>query len=116
MLVIREARARGTLTKTLVAAVGLIDMVAVAVFVFVSTDIGTDSTWIQALGRVGMQFLVTFAIGSGWALLALLLIRYFVSPAFLGPTMVAVILARGELLRASGHREAFWPVRSPALW
>ena len=34
VLVIQEARARGILTRTLLAAIGLIDMVAVAVFVF----------------------------------------------------------------------------------
>ena len=92
VLVIQEARARGTLTKTLVAAIGLIDMVAVGVFVFVSTLIGPDTTLSGALVNVGMQFLITFAIGTICTILALFLIRHIVSPAFVGPTMVAVIL------------------------
>ena len=92
VLVIQEARARGTLTKTLVAAIGLIDMVAVGVFVFVSTLLAPDTTFVSALGNVGMQFLTTCAIGTICAALALLLIRTIVSPAFVGPTMVAVIL------------------------
>ena len=74
VLVIQESRARGTLTKTLVAAIGLIDMVAVGMFVFVSTMLEPDTTFAQALTNVGMQFLITFAIGSFFAMLALFLI------------------------------------------
>ena len=92
VLVIQESRARGTLTKTLVAAIGLIDMVAVGVFVFVSTLLGPDTNFVSALGNVGLQFLFTFIVASICAAFALLLIRVLVSPAFVGPTMVAVIL------------------------
>ncbi len=92
VLVIQEARARGTLTKTLVAAIGLIDMVAVGVFVFVSTMLVPDTSITSALGQVALQFLITFMIGTICAVLALTLIRTIVSPAFVGPTMVAVIL------------------------
>ena len=92
VLVIQEARARGTLTKTLVAAIGLIDMVAVGMFVFVSTMLEPNTTFAGALTNVGIQFLVTFVIGLVCAMLALFLIRTIVSPAFVGPTMVAVIL------------------------
>ncbi len=92
VLVIQEARARGVLTTTLLAAIGLIDMVAVAVFVFVATFLGSDAGWPTALQSVSIQFGVTFLIGLGCALTALLLTRTLVSPAFLGPTMVAVVL------------------------
>ena len=70
VLVIQEARARGTLTKTLVAAIGLIDMVAVGVFVFVSTLLEPDTTLASALANVSLQFLVTFAIGTVATLVA----------------------------------------------
>ena len=93
VLVVQEARARGTLTRTLVAAIGLIDMVAVAVFVFAATFINEESTWTDSLSALGLQFGVTAIIGFLAAGIALLLTRTVVSPAFLGPTMVAVILA-----------------------
>ncbi len=93
VLVIQESRAAGILTKTLVAASGLIDMVAVGVFVFVSTIIGDQLGLGHALTSVGIQFGVTCAIGTSCACIALFLTRTIVSPAFLGPTMVAVILA-----------------------
>ncbi len=92
VLVIREARARGILSKTLIAAIGLIDMLAVGIFVFVSTVMASDTTWLYAVGNVGVQFLITFFIGSVCAVFALTLIRFVVSSAFVGPTMVAVIL------------------------
>jgi Kef-type K+ transport system membrane component KefB len=92
VLVIQEARARGILTRTLLAAIGLIDMVAVAVFVFVSTLLGDDAGWISGLQSVAIQFAVTLAIGTGFAVIAILLTRTIVSPAYLGPTMVAVVL------------------------
>ncbi len=92
VLVIQEARARGILTRTLLAAIGLIDMVAVAVFVFVSTILGDQLGWNHALQGVAIQFGVTFLIGMCCALIAIILTRTIVSPAFLGPTMVAVVL------------------------
>ena len=104
VLVIQEARARGILTRTLVAAVGLIDMVAVGVFVFVSTFLQDESGWLDSLGNVALQFGITFAIGAACAIIALVLIRVIVSPAFLGPTMVAVIL--GSWGAASGYGTA----------
>ena len=92
VLVIQEARARGVLTTTLLAAIGLIDMVAVAFFVFVATFLGSEADWSNALLSVSVQFGVTLLIGFACASIALLLTRTLVSPAFLGPTMVAVIL------------------------
>ncbi|MEE2827178.1 MAG: cation:proton antiporter [Planctomycetota bacterium] len=92
VLVIQEARARGILTRTLLAAIGLIDMVAVGVFVFIASFVGDNSGWTNALGLVGVQFGISFAIGAFWACIALVLTRTIVGPAFLGPVMVAVIL------------------------
>ncbi|MEM9409753.1 MAG: cation:proton antiporter [Planctomycetota bacterium] len=102
VLVVQEARARGTLTKTLIAAIGLIDMVAVGVFVFASAAMATDATWTNAAMMVGFQFLTTFIIGSLCAVIALALIRFVVSPAFVGPTMVAVILGSWGAASAFG--------------
>lgn len=101
MLVVQEARARGILTRTLVAAVALIDMVAVGAFAFVTSYLaeggsgGVDwhSNWSTALASVGFEFGMAFAVGTVSAMAALALTRTLVSPAFLGPTMVAVILA-----------------------
>ena len=92
VLVIQEARAKGILTRTLLAAIGLIDMVAVALFVFVATILGDQRGWIHALESVGIQFAVTFLIGASCAVIAIVLTRTIVSAAFLGPTMVAVVL------------------------
>ncbi len=92
VLVIQESRARGILTRTLLAAIGLIDMVAVAAFVFVSTFLGDQLGWVHAMQSVAIQFGITFLIGLACAAIALLLTRTIVSPAFLGPTMVAVVL------------------------
>ena len=99
VLVVQEARARGILTRTLVAAVALIDMVAVGAFAFVTSylaqggDGGTwHTTWSNAFLNVGREFGLSFFVGTSCALIALGLTRTVVGPAFLGPTMVAVIL------------------------
>ncbi len=92
VLVIQEARAQGNLTRTLLAAIGLIDMVAVAVFVFATMILGDKLGWVHALQSVAAQFGITFAIGASCSAIAILLTRTIVSPAFLGPTMAAVIL------------------------
>lgn len=92
VLVIQEARARGILTRTLLAAIGLIDMIAVAVFVFVATFLADQPNWIHSLQSVAIQFAVTFLIGLTCAGIAIILTRTVVSPAFLGPSMVAVVL------------------------
>lgn len=98
VLVVQEARARGILTRTLVAAVALIDMVAVGVFVFATSYLAEGhgeawhSTWSVALASVAHELALAFGIGLVCALLALGLTRTLVGPAFLGPTMVALIL------------------------
>ncbi|CAN0358604.1 unnamed protein product, partial [Ectocarpus sp. 4 AP-2014] len=96
----QEARSKGILTKTLLAAVALIDMVAVGVFVFVADFLaaGADGTaswsagWPAAMATVGQEFGIAISVGVLSAAIALGLTRTVVSPAFLGPTMVAVIL------------------------
>lgn len=100
VLVVQEARSKGILTKTLLAAVALIDMVAVGVFVFVADFLaaGADGTaswsagWPAAMATVGQEFGIAISVGVLSAAIALGLTRTVVSPAFLGPTMVAVIL------------------------
>ncbi len=92
VLVIQEARARGIMTRTLLAAIGLIDMVAVGVFVFISGFLGDNSGMGSAISGVALQFGASLAIGTLWACLALGLTRTVIGPAFLGPIMVAVIL------------------------
>ncbi len=100
ILVVQEARARGILTRTLVAAVALIDMVAVGAFAFVSSYLAEGgvsggvwhTNWSTAIASVASEFGFALAVGTISAFVALGLIRTLVSPAFLGPTMVAVIL------------------------
>lgn len=100
VLVVQEARARGILTRTLLAAVALIDMVAVGAFALVASYLAEGSAggatwhsaWPTALASVGQEFGIAFAVGTAAALVALGLTRTLVGPAFLGPTMVAVIL------------------------
>ena len=100
VLVVQEARARGILTRTLVAAVALIDMVAVAAFVFAtaymaegSAEGSWHSTWQVAAGSVVREFSIAVSVAAVCTLTALCLLRTVVGPAFLGPLMVAVILA-----------------------
>lgn len=99
VLVVQEARARGILTRTLIAAVALIDMVAVGAFAFVTSYLaqGSDGdvwhvTWSTAAGTVLHEFGLALAVGTFCALIVLGLTRTIVGPAFLGPAMVAVIL------------------------
>ena len=93
VLVVQEARARGILTRTLIAAIGLIDVVAVAVFVLVATFFEPGQNGVaDSLMRLGEQLGVTLLIGFVTSGIALALTRTVVGPAFLGPTMVAVIL------------------------
>jgi mannitol/fructose-specific phosphotransferase system IIA component (Ntr-type)/Kef-type K+ transport system membrane component KefB len=105
VIVVREARARGVFVKTLVAAVALIDMVAVGSFAFVlalvrrkGDALALDSI-AGALGAVGIEFAVAAVVGVGCTMAALLLLRTVVGPAFLGPLMVAVILGSWGLAK-----------------
>ena len=99
VLVVQEARARGILTRTLVAAVALIDMVAVAAYVFASSyaaEGASTSSFLEvgpmAVSSVVREFGLALIAAAVSAIVALFLTQTFISPAFLGPTMVAVIL------------------------
>ena len=93
VLVVQEARAKGLLSRTLIGAVCLIDMVAVGVFVFLTSFIAADAgTITQSVIHVGREFGITTFIGVAFALASMFLTRTIVGPAFLGPLMVAVIL------------------------
>ena len=93
VLVVQEARARGILTRTLVAAVALIDMVAVGAFAFVTSYLAREAgvedawhtTWSNAFLNVAREFGLTFMVGTLSAIAALFLTRTIVGPAFLGP-------------------------------
>lgn len=106
LLVIREAQARGTLSRTLIAAVGLIDMVAVAAFAVASTFLrnhGAGSETLDvAIASAATEFGLAAAIGVGCALVVLALDATIVGPAFLGPLMVAMILGAWGLGTALG--------------
>ncbi len=107
VLVIREARARGILSRTLIAAVGLIDMVAVATFVLVVSwlhDVigGAEPSLAAAAAKAGGQFGMALGIGLAVALLVIGLTRTVVGPAFVGPAMVAAILGAWGLGQALG--------------
>ncbi len=101
VLVVREARARGLLSSTLIAAVGLIDMVAVAGFVFATALLRDgDGSVDSSLLAVGTEFGVACAIGIGCAVMVVLLGRSVIAPNAVGPTMVAVILGAWGLGQA----------------
>ncbi len=95
VVVVQEARAKGIMTRTLVSALALIDMVAVGVFVFVLAILTTQTGGISAgVSAVAIQFGEAFLIGTGTVLIAIALYRFgIVGPAFLGPSFVFVILA-----------------------
>lgn len=98
VIVVQEARARGILTRTLVAAAALIDIVAVGAFVFATSYLAGGhgdawhSSWTTAFGSVAREMGLAIAVAGFCSLLALGLSRTVVGPAFLGPTMVALIL------------------------
>lgn len=106
VLVVTEARARGILSRTLIAAVGLIDMIAVGWFAFVTSLLRDSSAGLHSLevagASVGTEFGLAAAIGLGCAIVVLALQRTLVGPAFVGPMMVAVILGAWGLGQAVG--------------
>ena len=96
VLVVQESRSRGILTRTLLAAVALVDMVAVGVFTFVSDFLSADGAQVvrgwAAARNVGVEFSLAGLSGLGAAGLVLLLTGRLIGPSFVGPGMVAVIL------------------------
>ncbi len=97
VLVVQEARARGILTRTLLAAVALVDMVAVGVFTFVAAFMSLDGAEVVrgyiAASAVGLEFSLAGMSGLISGGVMLMLIGRVIGPAFVGPAMVAVILS-----------------------
>jgi mannitol/fructose-specific phosphotransferase system IIA component (Ntr-type) len=106
VLVVREARARGILSRTLIAAVGLIDMVAVGAFAFGTALLRDEGARLgsldSALAALGTEFGLAAAVGLACAVFVLLASRTIVGPAFVGPMMVALILGAWGLGQAVG--------------
>lgn len=108
MIVVQEARAKGVFVKTLVAAVALIDMVAVCAFAIVAS-LAKDgrhglhpSTLLGALTAAGEEVGFAFGVGFSLALLLAALTRRLLGPYSLGPSFVAVILAAWGIASAVG--------------
>jgi len=98
LLVIREARARGVFVKTLVAAVALIDMVAVLVFVIVDTQLASHGTIdnpafiLTAFPSALKALAIAAGIGIATALFVIVVTRAVVGPKLLGASLIAAIL------------------------
>lgn len=99
MLVVRESRSRGVFTKTLIAAVALIDMVAVLLFVIIDAELGGPNAAISGPGFLitslphALETLaIAAAIGGATALLVIGVARYVVGRKLLGAAMVAAIV------------------------
>ncbi len=94
VVVAQDARARGVFTKTLLAAVPLMDMLAVGTFAFVLAYLHGPHgpTLGPALASAAIEVSKALAVGVALAALALALVRTVVGPAYLGPAMVATIL------------------------
>jgi mannitol/fructose-specific phosphotransferase system IIA component (Ntr-type) len=94
--------------KTLLAAVALIDMVAVIAFAAVESFLKSRGTGLgvgsfaEALSAAATEFALAGAIALACSLVAIGLLRVLVGPAFLGPLMVAVILGSWGLARGLG--------------
>lgn len=106
VLVVQESRARGILTRTLLAAVALVDMVAVGVFTFVAAFMSLDGAELVrgyiAVSTVGLEFSLAGLSGLISGGVMLLLIGRVIGPAFTGPAMVAVILSSWGLATGLG--------------
>ncbi len=96
VIVIREARARGVFVKTLIAAVALIDMVAVCLFVVVEEELrggpATYSLLLNGLPAVLRTLAIAIGIGLGSAGVSIAMTRAIVGPRLLGASLVAAIL------------------------
>lgn len=102
VLVVREARASGVFVKTLVAAVALIDVVAVSMFVIVDTELSSGAP-ITGPGFILTAFpyalkalAISAAIGFAVALSVIVLVRTIFGHKLIGATMVtSIIIAWG---------------------
>lgn len=102
VLVVREAQANGVFVKTLVAAVALIDVVAVTMFVIVDTEMSSGAP-ITGPGFILTAFpyalkslAIAAAIGFAVALTVIVLVRTVFGHKLIGATMVtSIIIAWG---------------------
>ncbi len=102
VLVVREAQASGVFVKTLVAAVALIDVVAVTMFVIVDTELSSGAP-ITGPGFILTAFpyalkalAIAAAIGIAVALSVIVMVRTVFGHKLIGATMVtSIILAWG---------------------
>jgi PTS system fructose-specific IIC component len=102
VLVVREAQARGVFVKTLVAAVALIDVVAVTMFVIVDTELSSGAP-ITGPGFILTAFpyalkslAISAGIGFAVALSVIVLVRTIFGHKLVGATMVtSIIIAWG---------------------
>jgi fructose PTS system EIIBC or EIIC component len=106
VIVVQEARARGVFVKTLIAAVALIDVVAVSAFAFVTAWLGshgsTLGTAAEAIAETGRMFGLGALVGVGTAVVTLGLARTVVGPAYFGPLIVAAIMGSWGLAKVVG--------------
>ena len=98
VLVVREARASGVFVKTLIAAVALIDVVAVTLFAIVDTEMSSGAP-ITGPGFILTAFpyalkalAIATAIGVSVALSVIVMVRTVFGPKMIGATMVASIV------------------------
>ncbi|MBT8491709.1 MAG: PTS sugar transporter subunit IIA [Deltaproteobacteria bacterium] len=98
VLVVREARARGVFVRTLIAAVALIDMIAVMLFVLVDTALGAGAT-IDGPGFIITSLPLSFSslalaagIGVAVAVFVILMTRAIVGTKLLAASLVAAIV------------------------
>ncbi|MCA9620303.1 MAG: PTS sugar transporter subunit IIA [Myxococcales bacterium] len=98
MIVVREARAKGLFVKTLIAGVALIDVIAVIFFAMGLSLVKQEGSGMtlhnigHALGSAARQLGLALLVGGAAAAGALALARRVVSPAFVGPLAVVVIM------------------------
>lgn len=98
VLVVREARASGVFVKTLVAAVALIDLVAVGMFVIVETEMSSGAP-ITGVGFILTAFpyalkalAIAAGIGIAVALAVIFVMRTIFSHKLIGAIMVTSII------------------------
>lgn len=102
VLVVREAQAAGVFVKTLVAAVALIDVVAISMFVVVDTELSSGAPItgpgfiLTALPYALKALAIAAGIGIAVALGVIVLVRTVLGHKLVGATMVtSIIIAWG---------------------
>ncbi|MCK4358744.1 MAG: cation:proton antiporter [Candidatus Cloacimonetes bacterium] len=108
--VVRQYKAKGTLTTTLYAIVGLDDILALLIFVLAmpvalifwgSSNSGTASSIFYSLGNAGLKTLVTIVIGGG---IGFILIKFV---KWIHDRVVLLLFSLGIILLNCGIAETF---------